>query len=91
MAKPIQRTLSRDTTPEAEAVQVEIFRRMSSRQKLALVEEANRNARELALAGLRLRHPEAGPDELFRRLMDLTLGEELAERVYGPLTMRPEL
>lgn len=90
MAEPTQRTLSRDTTPEAEAVQVEIFRRMSGRQKLALVEEANRNARELALAGLRLRHPDAGPDELFRRLMDLTLGEELAERVYGPLSKTQE-
>jgi hypothetical protein len=85
MSEPVRRTLSRDTTPEAEAVQVEIFRRMSGRQKLALVEEANRNARELALAGLRLRHPDAGPEELFRRLMDLMLGEELAERVYGPL------
>ncbi len=86
MSEPAKRTLSRDTAPEAEAVQLEIFRRMPGRKKLELVEEANRSARELALAGLRQRHPEAGPDELFRRLMDLTLGEDLAERVYGPLS-----
>jgi hypothetical protein len=79
------RTLSRDTSPEAEAVQVEIYRRMSPRRKLELVAEENRKARELALAGLHQRHPTATPQELFRRLMDLTLGEELAAEVYGPL------
>lgn len=79
------RTLSVDTSPEAEAVQVDVYRRMSARRKLELVEEENRIARELALAGLRQRHPEAGPEELFRRLMDLLLGEELAAQVYGPL------
>jgi hypothetical protein len=85
MAEPPRRTLSRDTSSDAEAVQVEIYRRMTARRKLELVEEANRTTRDLALAGLRSRHPEAGPEELFRRLMDLMLGEELAAEVYGPL------
>ena len=80
-----RRTLSRDTTPEAEEVQMEIYRRMSPGEKFALVEEANRRARALALAGLRQRYPNADEAELFRRLMDLTLGEELAMEVYGPL------
>lgn len=85
MTHPTRRTLSRDTTPEAEAAQIEIYRRMSPGRKLLLVEEANRTARALALAGLRQRHPDAGEAELFRRLVDLTLGEELAMEVYGPL------
>lgn len=85
MPGPARRTLSPDTSPDAEAVQIEIYRRMPARRKLELVAEANRTARELALAGLRSRHPEAGPEELFRRLMDLALGEELAAQVYGPL------
>lgn len=85
MAEPSRRTLSRDTSPDAEAVQIEIYRSMSVGRKLELVEEENRTARELALAGLRRRYPEAGPDELFRRLMDLMLGEDLAAEVYGPL------
>ncbi len=84
MTHSSRRTLSRDTTLEAEAVRIEIYRRMSPGQKLALVEEANRTARALALAGLRRRHPNAGEAELFRRLMDLTLGEELAMEAYGP-------
>jgi len=85
MAEAQRRTLSRDTSPDAEAVQIEIYRRMPARRKLELVAEANRTARDLALSGLRSRHPEAGPEELFRRLMDLMLGEELAAAVYGPL------
>ena len=85
MPDPAQRTLSRDTSPDAEEVQIEIYRRMPVRQKLELVAGENRKARQLALAGLRQRHPHAGPEELFRRLMDLTLGEELAAEVYGPL------
>ena len=80
-----RRALYRDTTPDAEAVQLEIWRKMSPRRKLQLMEDANRTARKMALAGLRLRHPDAGEQELFRRLMDLTLGAELAERVFGTL------
>jgi hypothetical protein len=78
-------TLSPDTNPDAERVQIEIFRRMPAWRKIRLVEEANQISRQLALAGLKQRHPEAGPEELRRRLMGLFLGEELATRVYGPL------
>ena len=78
-------TLSPDTDPEAERIQIEIFRRMPAWRKVQLVEDANRTARQLALAGLRQRHPEAGPEEVHRRLMGLFLGEELATEVYGPL------
>jgi hypothetical protein len=41
-------------------------------------------ALELALAGLRRRHPEANEHELHRLLADLVLGAELATEVYGP-------
>ncbi len=78
-------TLSPDTDPEAEAVQLEIYRRMSGWRKIELVFEANAMSRALAMAGLRSRFPQAGPKELRRRLMDLLLGEELATRAYGPL------
>jgi hypothetical protein len=48
------------------------------------MEQLNQAARELALAGLRRRHPAAGPEELCRRLAELLLGPELAARAYGP-------
>lgn len=78
-------TRSPDTDPEAEAVQLEIYRRMPAWKKIRLVFEAVDMSRALALAGLRSRHPQASPEQIHRRLMDLVLGEELAARVYGPL------
>ncbi len=40
-------------------------------------------ARRLMLAGLRVEDPDASPEILRRRLMDLLLGPEAAARVYG--------
>ncbi len=58
---------------------------MPAGRKIQLVFEAIAMSRELALAGIRHRHPQAGPEEIRRRLMGLVLGEELAFQVYGPL------
>ncbi len=77
--------LSADTPREIEQFQIEHFRRMSAQRKLELVGDLNRAVRELALAGLRQRHPQDTPKQLRRRLADLLLGPELAERAYGPL------
>lgn len=74
-----------DTSPEAAEVQLRVFRSMSPARKIALVEDANRTARRLALAGIELRFPQASESERFRLLMDVILGKELAARVYGPL------
>ena len=68
---PTWRQMNRDTTPEAEAVLVRLWRETPAWRKWELMEDLNRAARELALAGLRRRHPDAGP--------------ELAAEVYGPL------
>jgi hypothetical protein len=78
-------TLAADTDPAAERVQLAIYRAMTPVRKLQLVLEAIHLSRDLALAGLRARHPAAGPDDLRRRLYGLELGEELATKVYGLL------
>ncbi|HVT57044.1 MAG TPA: hypothetical protein VHR45_01475 [Thermoanaerobaculia bacterium] len=83
-------TLSTDTDPDAERVQLEIVRSMPVWRKAQLIEEAISASRDLALAGLRARHPEAGPEELRRRLFELELGAELATRVYGPIGNDPK-
>ena len=77
-----------DTSPAAEQVQLDLLRRASARRKLHMVDQMNLMVRRLALSGLRERHPLAGEAELRRRLADLLLGEELAAKVYGPLTER---
>jgi hypothetical protein len=78
-------TLSPDTSPEIERIQIERLRQMPGWRKMQLVGDMNDAVRTLALAGLRQRHPDDTPAQRRRRLADLTLGPELAARVYGPL------
>jgi len=60
------------------------MRAMSPSRKIALVEDANRTARRLALAGIQLRCPDASDEERSRLLIELFLGEELAGQAFGP-------
>ena len=77
-------TLSPDTHPDAERVQIELLRQAPTWRKLHMVAQMNSTLRALALSGLRQRYPDASPDELRRRLADLWLGPELAAKAYGP-------
>ena len=79
------RTLAADTSPEAERVLIDLWRRASPARKLAMVLSANHTARALAMTGLRERYPRESPARLKRRLADLWLGPELASKAYGPL------
>ena len=72
-----------DTHPDMEALQIKLLRETPPWRKMEMLVSLNASARELALAGLRRLHPDAGEDELRRRLADLLLGEDLAWKVYG--------
>ena len=74
--------LSRDSTPEVEQLQIELWRRMSALDKARLVDSLSRATQELALAGIRQRHPHASQQECRLRLAALKLGPQLAVRVY---------
>jgi hypothetical protein len=75
-----------DTPPETERVLFAMLREMPPWRKLEMVAQLNQMVRELALVGLRERHPQASPEELRRRLADIVLGPELAENAYGPMS-----
>jgi hypothetical protein len=77
-------TLFADTGPEAERVLIELLRQAPVTRKLEMLGQMNATARQLALQGLRARHPEATEAQLRRYLADLLLGPELAARAYGP-------
>jgi len=77
------RTLAADTSPSTEKVQLEIIRRMPSWKKLAVVDDLNETVRAFAISGLKQRHPDASPEQIRRKLAELILGEELANKVYG--------
>ena len=57
-----------DTSPEAEHLQLELYRAMTPGQKLALVLDLIDTAEGFSRAGIRLRHPQASELEITRHL-----------------------
>jgi hypothetical protein len=78
-------TLSPDTASQIEQVQIEHLRQMPVWRKMVLLAEMNQTVRELALVGLRQRHPDDSPAKQRRRLASLLLGPELAKQAYGAM------
>ena len=78
----VSTALSRDTSRQAQDMQVELWRGMSPFSKLRAVSALTRSVLQLSLAGVRQRFPGATDRECEIRLARLTLGPELAERVY---------
>ncbi len=73
---------STDTDEAADRLQFDIWRSWTPQQKLESMVQLWETARELSLAGLRLRHPDAAVEELELREAALRLGPELARAVY---------
>ena len=78
--------LAGDTSPDIEQRQAEGWRAMTAADKAALISGLSQAAYDLALAGIRHRHPGASPREHVLRLAILTLGRDLAGRAYPDST-----
>ena len=63
-----------DTSPAAAEIQREIFRRMSTEQRLRMALEMSESMRNVSLAGLRSRRPELDEDGARRELLRLMYG-----------------
>ena len=74
--------LAGDTSPEAEARQLEAWRRRSSVEIAQTIRAAWLAGRRMAWIGLRERFPLANEDELRARLAVQLLGADLARRVH---------
>lgn len=74
--------LSRDTSRDAEEVQIEILRHASPQEKAEMLRGLHRAALDLTRQGLRRRHPEASGAELERLQAELWLGRDLACRAF---------
>ena len=81
--RPGPRPLARDTRPTAEKVWIEGLGRMSLREKARVIEALHRAAWAMALEGVKLRHPEAGEEEIRLRLGALRIPRELMIRAFG--------
>jgi hypothetical protein len=76
--------MSEDTPYEVELRLLESYRAMSPERKLLLIGRLLRSGDQLALAGLRIRHPDADEKSLVRLLLELKLAS--AERDAVTLT-----
>lgn len=75
--------LPKDTSPEAEALVNELYRKMSPAEKLMRVFSAYKMGQELAIAGLKMRYPKADKEELEWLWKRQHLGAALFEEIYG--------
>jgi hypothetical protein len=73
----------RDTSPEAWEVLLDLIRRMPPEEKLQRAIELSALVRALGEAGIRQAHPDASEREIFLRVAQRQLGNELFEKVYG--------
>jgi hypothetical protein len=74
-------TLSRDTSPDAERVQIELLRAATPSRRLALVRSLSATVVDLSRRAIRRAHPDLSEREVLLRWVALHYGEELAERV----------
>lgn len=79
-------TMSRDTSPEAEKVLIELLRAAPAWKRLHRIASLNAAIRDIHLSGMRQRYPNESPEQLKRRYADEVLGSELASKVYGNYT-----
>jgi len=75
--------VSRDTSNESADVVAKIYRSMSAGKKIRLIFDAMKMGRQLAMAGLRQRHPDADGNQIWHLWAKQHLGEELYQQVYG--------
>jgi hypothetical protein len=66
--------MASDTSARAAEIQRDIFRRMTTEQRLRLALEMSESVRNIALAGLRSRRPDLPDDQLLPELIRLQYG-----------------
>ena len=76
-------SLSTDTTPEAEAVLIDLLRTMPVWRRLQMVDQMHQTLRLLAMADLRRSYPDADEEEIQRRLPARILSRAEVIAAYG--------
>ena len=75
--------LSQDTTPEAQRKHYELMRKLSPEQRLSMAFALTDATRNLILADLHHRFPEANENEIRRKFIARVLPREDVIRAYG--------
>jgi hypothetical protein len=78
----MKQTRPLDTSPEAERVQIEIFRKMTPERRLHAAAELTQLVRKSLAEGVRMRHPDYNEEQVHLAVIRLTLPEKLFLKVY---------
>lgn len=70
-----------DTSPEAYAVQLELLRKMTPRERLRRTLAWSQELRRMAMAAIRRQYPEYDEACVRLKFIELTYGKELADDV----------
>ena len=76
-----------DTTPEMQAIQIEIYRKMAPEARLAAAFELSAMSRRLLSEGVRRRHPAYSEEEVRVATIRLWLGDDDFRRAYPDAPM----
>ena len=77
------KSLSPDTTPHIQRKHYELMQRLSPEQKLSMAFALTDATRQLVLADLKHRYPDADAEELRRRFIARVLPRQDVIRAYG--------
>ncbi len=72
-----------DTSSDADAIQLEVYRRMAPERRLRVGLELTELSRGLLASGIRARHPEYDEERVRLASLRLWLGAELFRRAYA--------
>jgi hypothetical protein len=78
----MDRSTSSDTTPEARAVQDDIYRRLGGRERVAIQFRLSTAARAMTLAGILARHPDYTETQARMALARIIFGDDLVRNAW---------
>jgi hypothetical protein len=73
-----------DTSPEAERVLIDVYRRMPVGQKWLMLGKSFQTAKMLHAAGVRFRNPQAASQEIHSKWLELHFGSRVPSRTRSP-------
>lgn len=71
-----------DTTPDAHAIQLDAYRRMEGRGRVAIMFRLGEMTRRTTMSGIRSRHPEYDDVQVRLALARLLFGDDLVRRAW---------
>ena len=70
-----------DTSPDAQAMQLDLLRHMTPQERIEKMCALSQSLREMAFQAIRRRHPQLDEAEVRLKFIDLTYGQTLADDV----------